>query len=156
MEGAEPGQEQAAEQGGEHADRQEEGGAGGYPACSIAGDAAARYDHVDVGMMGKRGSPCMEYGGDADPGTEMLGISGDREHRIGRGLEQQIIDQRFVMIGDGGDLGRHREHDVEVADREKVGLAGLEPGARGGALASWTRSEEHTSELQSLMRISYA
>src|SRR3546814_3844964 len=108
-------------------------------------------------MMGKRGSPCMEYGGDADPGTEMLGISGDREHRIGRGLEQQIIDQRFVMIGDGGDLGRHREHDVEVADREKVGLAGLEPGARGGALASWTvRSEEHTSELQSLMRISYA
>src|SRR3546814_13560222 len=35
-------------------------------------------------------------------------------------------------------LGRHREHDVEVADREKVGLAGLEPGARGGALASWT------------------
>src|SRR3546814_7351542 len=89
-------------------------------------------------MMGKRGSPCMEYGGDADPGTEMLGISGDREHRIGRGLEQQIIDQRFVMIGDGGDLGRHREHDVEVADREKVGLAGLEPGARGGAVASWT------------------
>src|SRR3546814_4317692 len=88
----------------------------GYPACSIAGDAAARYDHVDVGMMGKRGSPCMEYGGDADPGTEMLGISGDREHRIGRGLEQQIIAQRFVMI----------------------------------------RSEEHTSELQSLMRISYA
>src|SRR3546814_20633223 len=90
-------------------------------------------------MMGKRGSPCMEYGGDADPGTEMLGISGDREHRIGRGLEQQIIDQRFVMIGDGGDLGRHREHEVEVADREKVGLAGLEPGARGGALAA--RSE---------------
>src|SRR3546814_14549668 len=106
MEGAYPGQEQAAEQGAEHADRQEEGGAGGYPACSIAGDAAARYDHVDVGMMGKRGSPCMEYGGDADPGTEMLGSSGGRENRNGRGLEQQTIDKRLVSNDNGCHLGR--------------------------------------------------
>src|SRR3546814_7135433 len=113
MEGAYPGQEQAAEQGAEHADRQEEGGAGGYPACSIAGDADARYDHVDVGMMGKRGSPCMEYGGDADPGTEMRGISGESEHRIGRGLAQQSIDPRFVTIGDRGELVQHRKHEEE-------------------------------------------
>src|SRR3546814_2101646 len=38
-------------------------------------------------------------------------------------------------LGDRGDLGRQREHDVEIADREEVGLAGLEPGACSSALA---------------------
>src|SRR3546814_2640548 len=93
-----------------------------------------------------------------------LGIGGDGQHRIGGRLEQQVIDQRLVVEGDRGDLGRQRKDDVEVADREQVGLARFEPGARGGALApgavpvaaAVVRSEEHTSELQSLMRISYA
>src|SRR3546814_2464551 len=34
------------------------------------------------------------------------------------------------------DLGGEGEDDVEIADRKQVGLAGLEPGACGGALAS--------------------
>src|SRR3546814_8609591 len=54
---------------------------------------------------------------------------------IGRRLEQQVIDERLVVEGDRGDLGRQREHDVEIADREEVGLAGLEPGACSSALA---------------------
>src|SRR3546814_14575747 len=66
----------------------------------------------------------------------MLGSSGDGQHRIGRGLEQQVIDQRLVVEGDRGDLGRQRKDDVEIADRKQVGLAGLEPGACSGALAS--------------------
>src|SRR3546814_4823110 len=41
-----------------------------------------------------------------------------------------------------------REHDKEPDHRVNAG--GVEFGA------AWTRSEEHTSELQSLMRISYA
>src|SRR3546814_10553430 len=41
--------------------------------------------------------------------------------------------------------------------RQRIGRAGgrLRPGI-GGFLTWWMRSEEHTSELQSLMRISYA
>src|SRR3546814_8453544 len=50
MEGAQPGEEQAAEQGTKDANREQEGGACGYPARSIAGDAAAGHDHVDMGM----------------------------------------------------------------------------------------------------------
>src|SRR3546814_186965 len=50
-------------------------------------------------------------------------------------LEQEVIDQRLVGEGDRGDFGRQGKHDVEIADREQVGLAGLEPGARRGALA---------------------
>src|SRR3546814_3498248 len=47
----------------------------------------------------------------------------------------EVIDQRLVGEGDRGDFGRQGKHDVEIADREQVGLAGLEPGARRGALA---------------------
>lgn len=132
---AQPGEEQAAEKRAEHAHGEQEGGACGYPARPIARDAATRHDHVDVGMMGEGGSPGVKNGGDADPGAEMLGISGDGQHRIGRGLEQEVIDQRLVGEGDRGDLGREGEDDVEIADREQVGLARFEPGARGGALA---------------------
>ncbi len=42
------------------------------------------------------------------------------------------------MEGDAGDLGGQREHDVEVADRQEIGLLRLQPGACRGALAPRT------------------
>ncbi len=98
-------------------------------------DAAARHDHVDVRMMGHRRAPGVEHGGDADAGAEMLRVGGDGQHRLRRRPEQQIVDHRLVLEGDVGDLGGQREDDVEVADRQQVGLALGEPGARGRALA---------------------
>ena len=77
----------------------------------------------------------MEHGGDADPCAEMLGIGGDRQHRLRRRAEQQVVDGGLVVEGDVGDLGRQGEDDVEVSDRQQVGLALGQPGARGGALA---------------------
>src|SRR3546814_1002535 len=56
----------------------------------------------------------------------------------------------------------HRPDDPEeVASLREAGDRGLEHGIRGGGLPqrhrrTRGRSEEHTSELQSLMRISYA
>ena len=64
-----------------------------------------------------------------------FGIGGDRQHRLRRRLEQQVVDRGLVVEGDVGDLGGQREDDVEVADRQQVGLALGQPGARGGALA---------------------
>jgi hypothetical protein len=87
--------------------------------------------------MGQRRAPCVKHGGDADLGAKMTGVGGDGQHRIGSGLEQQVIDERLIVEGDRGDLGGEREHDVEVTDREQVGLARFEPAARGGALAPW-------------------
>src|SRR3546814_8639862 len=49
---------------------------------------------------------------------------------------------------------RQREPDHEGVEAE-IGLRRDQPGA-AGAIADEDRSEEHTSELQSLMRISYA
>ena len=103
--------------------------------CPSERDAAARHDHVDMGMVGHRRAPCVEHGGDADARAEMLRIGGDRQHRLRCRPEQQVIDQRLVVEGDVGDLGGQREHDVEVADRQQVGLALGEPCTRGRALA---------------------
>src|SRR3546814_7354515 len=59
-----------------------------------------------------------------------------------------------VMVVDGSKLVRRLIGDVlhkELPNVEVVGCSGLEQ-----ARAALDRSEEHTSELQSLMRISYA
>jgi hypothetical protein len=71
-------------------------------------------------MMGHRRAPAVEYGGGANAGAP--GISGDGEQRLGRGAEQQVVDHRLVLVGDRGDLGRQGEDQVEVADRQQVGL----------------------------------
>ncbi len=86
-------------------------------------------------MVGHRRTPGMEHGGDADADAEMLRVGGDRQHRLRRGLEQQVVDERLVLQGDVGDRGGDGEDDVEIADRQQVGLALGEPGARGGPLA---------------------
>ena len=77
----------------------------------------------------------MEHGGGADAGAEVLGIGGDREQRLGRRAEQQVVDHRLVLVGDRGDLGRQGEDHVEIADRQQIGLAGGEPILRRRALA---------------------
>jgi hypothetical protein len=69
----------------------------------------------------------MENGYDADAGAQMSGIGGDRDQRLGRGLEQEIIDRRLVLIGDVRDSGWQREHDVIVGHGQQFGLALSQP-----------------------------
>ena len=135
MEFDQPSEEQAAEEHAQHPHRQEEGRTRRYPAPPIERDAAARHDHVDMRMVRHRRSPSVEHGGDADAGTEVLRVSRDRHHRLRCCAEQQIVDDSLVLPGDVRDLGGKREDDMEVADRQQVGLALGQPGARGGALA---------------------
>jgi hypothetical protein len=80
----------------------------------------------------------VEHGSGANAGAEVLGIGGDSEQRLGRGAEQQVIDHRLVLVGDGADLGRQGEDEVEVADRQQIGLAGGKPVSRRRALALGT------------------
>ena len=80
----------------------------------------------------------MKNRGDADAGAEVLWVGGDGGHCLGRCLEQQAVHRGFVLERDVGDLGGQREDDVEVTDRQQVGLALGQPGARGRALAPGT------------------
>src|SRR3546814_1769910 len=51
---------------------------------------------------------------------------------------------------------RPAEHIAAGHQRRGFEIGGAEAAERGHRSISWLRSEEHTSELQSLMRISYA
>jgi hypothetical protein len=82
----------------------------------------------------------VEHSGDADARAEVLAIGGDDQHRLRCRSEQQIVDERLVLERDVGDLGRQREYDVEVADRQEIGLALSKPGPRGRALTLRTVS----------------
>src|SRR5471032_3653834 len=101
----------------------------------IHGEPAARHDHVQVRMMGHCRAPGVQYRRDADAGSEVLRVGRDPEHRLRRGLEQQIVDHGLVLVGDVANRRRQREDDVELGTREQFGLARRHPLARCRALA---------------------
>jgi hypothetical protein len=113
-------QEQPAEQPRENPDRKKEPGVASDPAPAIRRDATARHDDVDVWVVGQRRAPGMEHGGQSDPGAKMLGVGSDGDERPGRHPEQQVVDDRLVLPGDGGDRPRQAKHDVEVGNRQQL------------------------------------
>src|SRR3546814_6375859 len=101
---------------------------------------------------------------------EMAG-AGEQRHRLalpeGRGDDRQVVQMAGALpriVGDEGVALAHRRDgkavdEVLYRQRHGVDVAGR-PGDRLRQHAAFSvedaRSEEHTSELQSLMRISYA
>ena len=77
--------------------------------------------------MRERRAPSVQDGGEADAGAEVLGVGGDGDERLGRGLEQDIVDHSLVLIGDVGDRRRQREDHMVVGDGQQLGLAIGEP-----------------------------
>jgi len=67
--------------------------------------------------------------------AKMLGIGGDGQQRLGRGLEQQIIDLPLVVPGDLGDRCRQGEDDMMIRHRQQLCLTVGQPVARSRALA---------------------
>ena len=76
----------------------------------------------------------MEHRDDADAGAQVLGVGRDRERGLGRCLHEQVVDHALVLIGDVAELGRQRVDDMEIVDRQQLGLALGEPPARRSAL----------------------
>ena len=60
-------------------------------------------------VLGERRTPGVEYGEKADAGAKVLGIGRNGEHGLGRGLEQDVVDDCLVLIGDIGNLAWQRE-----------------------------------------------
>src|SRR5580704_6434472 len=91
-------------------------------------------------------SPTMEHGKEADLSSQMLGVGRDGLQGIGGGLEEDAIDNLLVLVGDGGDLLWHGEHNMKILDVEKLGLTILDPLHPGQTLAFWTVSIPATIE----------
>ena len=67
-------------------------------------------------VLGHRGSPGVEYRGEADLDAQALGIGRNRAHCLRGSFEQEIVDDGLVLVGDGGNPRGQRKYDVEVRD----------------------------------------
>src|SRR3546814_2389321 len=76
------------------------------------------------------------------------------------GLEFAQMYRRFgarvTIIERGSRLAAHEDEDISAALAEMLVAEGVVVRTDADCVALESRSEEHTSELQSLMRISYA
>ena len=101
-------------------------------------EAAARYDDMGVRMVDQWRSPGVEHGGEPDARAEVLGVGRDRHQGLGGDFQQQVIDDRLVLIGDVGDRPRQGEDDMEIGHGQEIGLAVGQPlfGSNGLALGA--------------------
>src|SRR6516165_9895540 len=67
----------------------------------------------------------------------MLGIGCDGAQGLGSGVEQNAIDHLLVLVGDAGNLFRHRKDHMKVLGMEKFSAAIFEPFSAGKGLAFW-------------------
>ena len=49
-------------------------------------------------VLGECRPPAVEHSGGADASAEVLGVDGDRQQRLGRRAEQQVVDDRLVLL----------------------------------------------------------
>ena len=82
---------------------------------------------MQMRVMGKRLSPCVQHRQEPDFRTEMLGVRSDGSQRLRCCAEQDIVDNGLVLERDDLDLRRHGEHDVEVWHVEQFRLPILQP-----------------------------
>ena len=54
-------------------------------------------------VLGECRPPGVEHGDEPDAGAKVFGVGRDGDQGFGGGLEQQVIDDRFVVVGNIGD-----------------------------------------------------
>ena len=90
-------------------------------------EATPWHDHMDMGMVGHCGPPCMQDSRDANPGPQMLVVSGNGHQCLRGGFEQEVIDHRLVVPSDIADLAWQSEDHMEVAKGQQVLLSPGQP-----------------------------
>ena len=107
-------EEQPSEQPRQHPYRQEESGLAGNPLLTIDRETTTRNDPVNMGMVSQGRSPGMQDQGEADICPQVFRVTGDDAQGPGRCLEQDLIDHRFVVVGDIADRCSQGEDQVVV------------------------------------------
>src|SRR3546814_6349839 len=90
-----------------------------------------------------------QQSGQQHAGAAIGGVAA-RVHQLAQEGDEHIVGQTLAVDFDGGEMADQVGSRILTLLDEQSAEEGAELGARLG------RSEEHTSELQSLMRISYA
>ena|ERR1700720_323612 len=83
-------------------------------------------------------SPTVKYGEKADLGAQMLGIGSDGGQGLGRGSEENAVDEIFVLVNDGSNLFGNREDDMKIVRLENFGRSFFNPLGTCERLTLWT------------------
>ena len=89
-------------------------------------------------MLRERLAPRVEDRGDPDRAAEVPRIAPEGEQRVGGRAEEQRVDHARIALRERVEVVRQGEDDVEVRDRQQVGLARREPPFLGERLALGT------------------
>src|ERR1700674_5128970 len=104
---------------------------------AIGPRSVSHYEGWYKRMMMEVLAPCVQDGGDADVGTEVLAIGGNGDEGLGRSFKQQSIDLDLVLVGHRADRGRKLEYQVHIGHGQKLGFARRKPCHRSRPLAFW-------------------
>ena len=107
---------------------------------AVARQASAGDDAMQMRIMKQALTPGVQHGEEADLGAQVLGIGGDCAQGLGGGAEEKAVDERLVLIGDGGNGLRQREDDVKVLCVEDLGATILQSLRAGQRLAAGAMS----------------
>ena len=127
-------QQLGAEDLGHRLDRREELAAGPPPRAAI-GQPSRRHHHVHVRVVLQLAAPGVQHGDGPGPGTQPLWVVRERGHRRPRAAEQQPVHLALVAPEDAVQLMGNGEHDVVVADVQKVAALAGHPGLAAVRLA---------------------
>ena len=123
----ETGEELSAEDDREDMDRKEEAWLRGDPLLAGQGGTAAGGNDVNVGMVQKKLRPRVKHGGEADPGSEVLGVLRNLGKRLGCGGEEEVVREERIGEKDRVEFLRNGEDEVMIFDGEDIFLACLDP-----------------------------
>jgi hypothetical protein len=123
----ETGEEFSAEDDREDMDGKEEAGLRRDPLLAGGGRAAAGGDDMNVRMVEKTLRPRVKHGGEADPGSKVLGVLRNLGKRLGCSGEEEVVRKARVGQEDGMEFLRDGEDDVMIFNGEDILLAGLDP-----------------------------
>ena len=127
-------EEQTPKEKRKRLDRQKKVGAACDPTCPIGCDTAARDNTVQMRVMGQSLTPAVQNGKTTDPGPEAARVRCQRRHRLCSGPEQNRIDELLILESDCCDRLGQCEDDVEIGNRQQLGLARGNPGRAGRSL----------------------
>ena len=82
-------------------------------------------------------SPTVKYSEKADLGAQMLGIGSDGGQGLGRGAEENAVDEIFVLVSNGSDLFGNREDDMKIVRLENFGCSFFDPLGTSERLTFW-------------------
>ena len=81
----------------------------------VRSETAGGQNAVDMGMMQESLVPGMEHAEETDLGSQVAWSAGDLQQSCSTGVKQQVIDQPFILQGEGSEFPWQGEDDVHIA-----------------------------------------